>query len=201
MDDRADLAGAEVGKVGTGMRTDEDGAVLAGQHAVALGAAACAAAEFGFVVAKVKAAVYIGSLDPDAAELIAVLGGFVGGGGRSDLVSTLLLGFFLSAGGFLGGRLGSGFTLGCGLGRARGNVAFGLLVRTLGIGGNDQQNSCCHAYSQCQAADQQAALQPSLLCFAHGCSPVRSGWPGRRRGRSGTNRRRGYPAEPSAESP
>ena len=94
MNDGTELRRAKVREVRARMPADKDCAVLAGQDAVTLGAAASAAAKLALAVAPIEGAVHICAFDPDAAQLIAVLHAVVLGLRSGDLLGTLRGGCF-----------------------------------------------------------------------------------------------------------
>lgn len=94
MNDGTELRRAKVREVRARMPTDKDCAVLAGQDAVTLGAAARTAAKLALAVAPIEGAVHVCAFDPDAAQLIAVLHAVVLGLRSSDLLGTLRGGCF-----------------------------------------------------------------------------------------------------------
>lgn len=94
MNDGTELRRAKVREVRARMPADKDCAVLAGQDAVTLGAAARTAAKLTLAVAPIEGAVHICAFDPDAAQLIAVLHAVVLGLRSSDLLGTLRGGCF-----------------------------------------------------------------------------------------------------------
>lgn len=94
MNDGTELGRAKVREVRARMPADKDCAVLAGQDAVTLGAAASAAAKLALAVTPIEGAVHVCAFDPDAAQLIAVLHAVVLGLRSGDLLGTLRGGFF-----------------------------------------------------------------------------------------------------------
>ena len=94
MNDGTELRRAKVREVRARMPTDKDCAVLAGQDAVTLGAAARAAAKLTLAVAPIEGAVHVCAFDPDVAQLITVLHAVVLGLRSSDLLGTLRGGCF-----------------------------------------------------------------------------------------------------------
>lgn len=94
MNDGPELRRAKVREVRARMPADKDCAVLAGQDAVTLGAAACTAAKLALAVAPIEGAVHVCAFDPDAAQLIAVLHTVVLGLRSGDLLGTLRGGCF-----------------------------------------------------------------------------------------------------------
>lgn len=94
MNDGTELRRAKVREVRARMPADKDCAVLAGQDAVTLGAAARTAAKLTLAVAPIEGAVHVCAFDPDAAQLIAVLHAVVLGLRSGDLLGTLRGGCF-----------------------------------------------------------------------------------------------------------
>ena len=180
VDDGPQLGGAEVREVRACMPADKDRAVLAGQHAVTLGSAACTAAELGLAVAPIEVAVNVGSLDPDAAQLIAVLDAVAGiqgsgylfrtlGGGRfggKAFVFGLLCGLGRSltgsAGRFFFGSAGR-FFFGCAGGGLAGRSCFGGLLLVFR---DDERRRDADAHGQRQRTEDQPYDEPSAAGHA-----------------------------------
>lgn len=170
MNDGTELRRAKVREVRARMPTDKDCAVLAGQDAVTLGAAASAAAKLALAVAPIEGAVHVCAFDPDAAQLIAVLHAVVLGLRSGDLFGTLRGGcfggqaFFLLTGclgGFTGGAgslLLGGFG---GLAGSSGTGRSGSFGSSLPVFGDDQRRRYADADGQRQCAEGQALCHPS----------------------------------------
>ena len=153
------------------MRTDQNGAVLAGQHTVTLGAAAGAPAELALAVSPVERAVHLGALDPDAAQLIPVANCIMRGLRGIDLLlplcggrlrcQTLRLCGACSLAGSAGSLLLGGFCsslTGCCL-TGRGGSRLGL---PLPVFGEDKRRTDADADRQRQRAEGKASRQPGV---------------------------------------
>lgn len=170
MNDGTELRRAKVREVRARMPADKDCAVLAGQDAVTLGAAARAAAKLTLAVAPIEGTVHVCAFDPDAAQLIAVLHAVVLGLRSGDLLGTLRGGcfggqaFFLLTGclgGFTGGAgslLLGGF--GGGLAGSSGTGRIGSFGSSLPVFGDDQRRRYADADGQRQCAEGQALCHP-----------------------------------------
>lgn len=169
MNDGTELRQAKVREVRARMPADKDCAVFAGQDAVTLGAAARTAAKLTLAVAPIEGAVHVCALDPDAAQLIAVLHAVVLGLRSGDLLGTLRGGcfggqaFFLLTGclgGFTGGAgslLLGGFG---GLAGSSGTGRSGSFGSSLPVFGDDQRRRYADADGQRQCAEGQALCHP-----------------------------------------
>lgn len=169
MNDGTELRRAKVREVRARMPADKDCAVLAGQDAVTLGAAARAAAKLTLAVAPIEGTVHVCAFDPDAAQLIAVLHAVVLGLRSGDLLGTLRGGcfggqaFFLLTGclgGFTGGAGGlllDGFG---GLTGCSGTGRSGSFGCSLPVFGDDQRRRYANADGQRQCAEGQALCHP-----------------------------------------
>ena len=170
MNDGTELRRAKVREVRARMPADKDCAVLAGQDAVTLGAAASAAAKLALAVAPIEGAVHVCAFDPDAAQLIAVLHAVVLGLRSGDLLGTLRGGFFGGPAFFLlTGGLG-GFTGGAGslllggfggLAGSSGTGRSGSFGSSLPVFGDDQRRRYADADGQRQCTEGQALCHPS----------------------------------------
>lgn len=170
MNDGAELRRTKVREVRARMPADKDCAVLAGQDAVTLGAAARTAAKLTLAVAPIEGAVHVCAFDPDAAQLFAVLHAVVLGLRSGDLLGTLRGGcfggpaFFLLTGclgGFTGGAgslLLGGF--GGGLTGCSGTGRSGSFGSSLPVFGDDQRRRYADADGQRQCAEGQALCHP-----------------------------------------
>lgn len=169
MNDGTELRRAKVREVRARMPADKDCAVLAGQDAVTLGAAARTAAKLTLAVAPIEGAVHVCAFDPDAAQLIAVLHAVVLGLRSGDLLGTLRGGcfggqaFFLLTGCFGGFTGGAGSLLlggfGC-LAGSSGTGRSGSFGRSLPVFGDDQRRRYADADGQRQCAEGQALCHP-----------------------------------------
>ena len=169
MNDGTELRRTKVREVRARMPADKDCAVLAGQDAVTLGAAARTAAKLTLAVAPIEGAVHVCAFDPDAAQLIAVLHAVVLGLRSGDLLGTLRGGcfggqaFFLLTGclgGFTGGAgslLLGGFG---GLAGSSGTGRSGSFGSSLPVFGDDQRRRYADADGQRQCAEGQALCHP-----------------------------------------
>ena len=154
------------------MPADKDRAVLAGQHAVTLGSAACTAAELGLAVAPIEVAVDVGSLDPDAAQLIAVLDAVAGIQGSGYLFRTLgggsfggkafVFGLLCGLGRSLTGSAGR-FFFGCAGGGLAGRSCFGGLLLVFR---DDERRRDADAHGQRQRTEDQPYDEPSAAGHA-----------------------------------
>lgn len=170
MNDGTELRRAKVREVRARMPADKDCAVLAGQHAVILGAAARTAAKLALAVAPIEGTVHVCAFDPDTAQLIAVLHAVVLGLRSGNLLGTLRGGcfggqaFFLLTGclgGFTGGAgslLLGGF--GGGLAGSSGTGRIGSFGSSLPVFGDDQRRRYADADGQRQCAEGQALCHP-----------------------------------------
>ena len=169
MNDGAELRRTKVREVRARMPADKDCAVLAGQDAVTLGAAARTAAKLTLAVAPIEGAVHVCAFDPDAAQLIAVLHAVVLGLRSGDLLGTLRgcfggQAFFLLTGGLGGFTGGAGSLLlggfGGGLTGCSGTGRSGSFGSSLPVFGDDQRRRYADADGQRQCAEGQALCHP-----------------------------------------
>ena len=153
------------------MRTDQNGAVLAGQHAVALGAAAGAPAELALAVTPIERAVHLGALNPDAAQFVPVSNRVMRGLRGINLLLPLCGGCLrcqtlrLCGACSLAGSAGS-LLLGCFCGSLTGCCLTGRSGSCLGlplpIFGEDQRRTDADADRQRQRAEGKTSRQPGV---------------------------------------